>query len=277
MEKLIVVYRNNDLFEKYMPAILSHVPISFLVEKIVYPAGTELSHVAADLPGKFPHEEFYGLFDRTCDEVLRKVSGAEWEKLGHVTEYGDPVSWKKLKTIDELFWEATKKIIGVDGYTPGSEEGFELGFKRLLGFLCESEPPSIFVVSRCVTDHLSGELREKYRGGLSREDDEDRFVSFLEGALRELYSSAVVKVVRECSETEKGEGVLIVADRHCRITDIDTLWDITEWPHKAQLFLLPFENAIAHLTTLGKLAEQFDAQALYNDLSLKEKSEPSPA
>jgi len=31
MKKLIVAYRNNDLFEKYVPAILSYVPTDLVL------------------------------------------------------------------------------------------------------------------------------------------------------------------------------------------------------------------------------------------------------
>ena len=179
-----------------------------------------------------------------------------------------------MTTIDELFWKTAENLVDVK-----TETGFKASLKKLLGFMCAGDPTSIYIVSQSLADHLSGELWEKYRKGVDWKDtyrmgqNEQGMALFLQEVLGEFYPSADVKIVHEYYQIETEDGVLIVADRHCDIMSGGDCWDVNKWPHKARLFLLPFENAMAHLTALGKLAEQFDPLILYKLLRLEERLE----
>ncbi len=254
MKKLFVAYRNNNLFQNYVPAILGHLPREVVIEKVVYPAGTDRSEIIADLPSRLPtNEKFLCLFDRTCEHAAYKVERdyrAELVILHH--------------SIDELFNNVAKKL-----FDTRTEEGIRLGIVKLVGLLCDESPSAVEIISRSLTDHMYHKSFEKYQAGGDGEDargitaNERGMAEFLSNVFKEMFPSVSVDV-QPYPSSHYGEGTVVVADRHSLSSDI--CWDIDGWSHGAKLLLLTFENAIAHLTTMGRLAEQFDTKSQCGEL-----------
>ena len=108
-------------------------------------------------------------------------------------------------------------------------------------------------------DHLydfsdAEKLKVRYRG---RKLD---FTEFIKSTIQKVYLKAEIIVISEPLVTHDkiNQKVLWIADRHCGI-DYKSHSNI-------KLLLLPFESAVSHLITLGKMEEKFDPQELYDKI-----------
>lgn len=265
MKKLIVAYRDNDLFRKYIPDMLSQVPSGIDIEKIIFPARTDIDDIEKELTTKLKEIEvpFLYLSDRTCtiflnDEALRrKCQDGEINIIGY------------QGGLDEGFSQIVKEIF--------ETRDFVAIFKNIAKTISK-EPSVIYVIVDGIADHLyrgfqdADELFAEYRRSPRNPIDPYKFAEFLKGILEGLYPGIEVRVKKDilaffyADPFDQEHNVLLVADRHC-----DSSKDAERGPHgintfgpKKKLFLLPFENAIAHLIMIGRIGgEELDSSVLY--------------
>lgn len=271
MKKLVVVYRNNELFEKYVPVILSHVPVDIIIEKIVYPAGTQKEVIAADLLPRLRAitEPFYYLSDLTCSH-----GGSRFGVYETLNQKGNMVT--VIKTLDKIFKEEVNLVmIGGENFA-ASEDNLKITSAKLINLITDDMPPSRFIiVTSHIADHLSRELSEKYGESVvkNRPPDEKGFVTFLTTVFNQIYPTADVVQVEQFSQIKQldfnNATTVIVVDRHHPFfMSNSSLDDITKWCYTAKLFMLPFENTLMHLKQLGKVRIEFDGQSLFNRLEI---------
>lgn len=255
MKKIIVAYRNNALFQEYVPGILAQIPAGVEIKQNVFPAGTNPSNIREKLESSLREEEIpfvylsdftCGLFRLKCEALLQKE-----RNKGIVYRY-----------LDEAFYKIVQKMY--------KSRDFSQIFKAIA--LATSKNPSVVcVVVDNILDHLYGfkdasKMMNKY-GHRALSPDPVLFAEFILGVLKETY-----REVEICAEQTlksalfrygEDENAIIVADRHCGIyEEMSDYMNIASWQYKARLFILPFETTVHHLVQQDKLEEKFDISAL---------------
>ncbi len=238
-----------------------------IIEKIIYPAGTEKEMIARDLLSKLRGiiEPFYYLSDETCS--YNHSGFGVYETL---KQKGELVM--VLKTLDEVFKEEVGQImIGGEDF-PASESNFKITAEKLINLMTEIAPSKFVIVSDHIADHLNGDLLKKYGESFieHRSCDIKGFVAFLATLLSQIYQTANITQIEKFSQIEETDldnaTAVIMVDRHHALPS--SLKDITKWNYAAKLFILPFANTLAYLEKLGKVKVDFDGLSLFNRLGL---------
>jgi|GEM_PF-6451471 len=239
-EKLIVAYRDNSLFRKYVSGILAKLPQGVEVEKIVFPEGTEKEEINRKMKevfNPFPDNTAY-LSDMTCNEAQLKEFGIPLEAY----QERNRRNFMQFRHLDSAFSELTENLFV-------NLEATEI-FKKI-AFAIIQEPTRVFLVEKKIDDHPRGLAPNKWSE-----------------LLNELYPAAEIFFVENLSEAlqqcKDDERALIIADRHCGIKVEMNYQSISTWPYKARVFVLPFETALGHLAGLGVIDEPFDVDKLFD-------------
>jgi hypothetical protein len=232
-KKLIVAYRNNPLFRKYLPSILDSLQ-TIAVKRIVYPESTSREEIDTrverelfDEPGPFAFA-----CDRTCSSWRGKPRNAE--------------RISRALWIDELFGTAASKFLG------GRDFAENL---TLVTRLTLEEPKRIFIVRDSLADHVNSE--EFYRRP-------NRFAREIKRILTAIYPMAVVSEVDSLDSpefTNDAPDDLIIVDRHHRYQGE---YRNVSWTRQASVVTLPLEEAIEDLILQGKVEGVFDPAAEFS-------------
>lgn len=283
MKKIIFIYRNNTLFDKYVPKIISYLcTLNIEVETKIHKAGNELSLIEINNLQKFVDtnkDTCLYVFDRTCATILDN------DEINSIN-------------LDNLFLSSikTKKYW---------KQGYKICFQQLLKQTLTEKIQSIIIVRDHIADHVHEDYlvrsieslfkkhgfpkikwqtffnddhwyKNQIKSNLVKEYEKERqkvMQDFLSKSIIEKYGSLQIIFVEKYEnindEMKNEEKYLIIIDRHCEImTDCR---NILTWTHKAQLFVLPFINTIEHLITAGKSKEQFDIKEICNKIISKVK------
>lgn len=265
MKRLVVAYRDNDLFHKYVPEILELLPQQeVMIEKIVFSPQTDVKEIRSTLVKRLTiiKGPFSYLSDNTCT-----IRNLESEGLLNrcYSDASPEIRIRRSLTLDDCFCLVADKMF--------SRQDFTSIFCRLAKSICEN-PSQIYVVERNITDHLWGMCRDgQHLVKTTFAGSRYKFAQHIKGILEKLYPHTKVYVKETLESAIRGavqscnENTLLVADRHCGIYDeMKDARDITTWPYNFKLFCLPFENAVFHLMTLGKIKQDFDVKALYKEI-----------
>jgi hypothetical protein len=268
MPKLIVVYRDNDLFSTYVPAILERLPREVEVKTYIYPAGTDPSDILDDMSEKIPAEQppYMFLSDWTCSPEQRGNEIAA-EALGNSQV-------RKLERLDMRFRRITERAIGKD-FVPALQNIVK-SFNTSPGEIC--------VVEQSLCDHLDGydELKKEFGHGVNpyRPPKTQELAAYIKDKLEQAFPGVPVSVAPKFEEIfeekarETGRKArqqidfpepIIVADRHaCGIAVMEPD-GLGIWEHLTVL-RLPLYNAVHDLVTMGKIGGQFDHDQIYQEI-----------
>lgn len=229
MKQILIIYRNNDLFNTIIPEIISQFPEEIRVNTLIFPQGTSAEEIEKQREEKLSSVTYPTLLvsDNTCKLTKKTTAYAK------ATENG---LMRMGETLDVLLEKEIWKISNTNSYGDT--------FKKIASIII-SKPSNILMVQDNLKDHISDEKIW------------ETAPATIEGYLNELYPNAKIEKVQSAKEAlsiggDDGEA-LIIADRHTHI--LNECWTISEWPHKAKLFMLPFENAIRHLGTKSEFDE----------------------
>ena len=229
MKQILLVYRNNDLFNTIISEIISHFPEGVRVDTLVFPQGTPAEEIEKQREEKLSTIAHPTLFvsDNTCKITKRSTAYDKATQNGLM---------RMTSTLDKLFEQEIWKISNTNSYGDT--------FKKIAPIIA-SNPSKVIVVQDNLKDHISDEKVW------------ESAIGTIESYLNELYPNAKTEKVQSAKEallkSGDDEGALIIADRHTQI--LDECWTISEWPYKAKLYMLPFENAIRHLGIRPELGE----------------------
>jgi hypothetical protein len=254
MSKLIVVYRDNDLFSSYVPQILGRVPKGVEVKTYIYPVGTNPVAIANDMATKIATEQppYLFLSDWTCSPYqLKGMPIADTLTNPQV---------RKLERLDYHFQQATRRSFGED---------YALALQKIAqAFVTELR--EICIVEQSICDHLEeyDDLYEQFGLG-SGPDRQARFAAYIKSKLEEVFPQVPTNVAARFDQSieelaRKTNSVLLVADRHASGYAVMSP-DRWLWKHLT-LLRLPLSNAIGDLVMMGKIGAQFDTEQLYQQI-----------
>lgn len=227
--KILIAYRNNDLFQAYLPEIwLNEKFANDTVEKIVFPKGSDegsmtqkISEVAAN----------YGaddkcIYDKTIRNILESIGRCDL-----VTSTRSPldlhINFNSSYDLHEICVHQ-------------SADNFFKTIKELLAIL-NTDNKSIAIVKSHIVDHVTSSFVNIPQQVYENRGAEQWFAEYIKDGLQ-LDNIQIVWTVAEASRED-----FIIVDRHADIEE-SALMDM----HKGNRLLLPVESAIYEAEELGR-------------------------
>jgi len=251
MKNLIVVYKDNSLFNDFVPKLLALVPKEVNIKTVVFPHGTEKSIIIERIKPVLEeiNEPTLYLSDRTC--------GVDLLYTDIRTEYQDAKKRGMELTncrIDSVFNDEVKKMFEVDTFAGA--------LLKITDQIVEN-PDAVVILENHIADHLYGFAdAEKYA---SMFYEPKLFVEMLSSLLRDKYPDIPLFTIdhqRQLPNIEKDfNNLLLIADRHSEV--LENSWHLENWNYKSKLLLLPFENAINLMHVQGRKVCNFDEKTLF--------------
>ncbi len=241
MKELLVMYRNNNLFSKYVPQILALLPSDISIRKVILPQGTSREEIVQKQKeiASTVSNVTYCLTDQPCEfKYNEKI------RLYPMTHTFDSCMNKQVKMIYK-------------------ENTFEAIFPKIAEELIP-HPKEIIIVKEKICDHLWGFSNENdFRGGAK---DPETFIKCITNLLSLKYLDIPIKIVDSPSEAMNcPETTLVIADRHSLNmmgTDID-FWTARS---KAKLLMLPLEDSAALLHQIGSATHEFNVKEMFEKI-----------
>ncbi|MFC1644617.1 hypothetical protein ACFL08_01165 [Patescibacteria group bacterium] len=243
--KIFLIYRNNELFQEYIPRIMEDFDV---VGTFVVPAGVSYESIAEEAIEAAEDAKSKGAYLLVSDETCRGIAykptlSDKWKDrfkrsfcgLDYIFSRQIEEGFCNSTSVDNLVWFALQVVNGRN-------------LKKVI------------VVQECISDH-------HYAGSdnCRRIPTEERSI-WVSNHLQDLFPEARIQVVGTLDEAlpyASDPELLLVADRHCGVKDIMSQeggWynSLSNWPHECMIYMLPFETCAANLISLGSIDFRFD-------------------
>lgn len=251
MKKLLVVYRDNVLFGKYVSKILDLLPKNIEKTEIIFPVGTlgkvmhsEIKKIAenADLQNTIL------LHDTTCYKSTMFMNGLDCNK------------WYKHVNLDEIFSQYLENI----SWPNKSVKSILAEMLKMFG-----QFKHFIIVLDSLTDHNGDYGREgkmfceELGTSYGRDDtykDERKIAELIKNIISENFSSAQTEIIAQHKVADlvsgsTAEDTALIFDRH-----VDALLK-NKFPVTS--VILPLSNMYQCLIEAGKFDNDFDISKLY--------------
>ncbi|OIO48270.1 MAG: hypothetical protein AUJ34_03420 [Parcubacteria group bacterium CG1_02_41_12] len=257
---IFLAYRNNRLFQKYVPKIIEGFPIA---GTFVLPAGTELDD---------KREEYINAVNSATEKGATMFLDDHTCMRYHYEEYtGGNLQWGEDEFEIHLDWSFRSQIESWTGNRSAMEN-----IAWFAKQVANSQPVNkiVIVVDR-ITDHsFAGDGGNDLRNCKKLET-----ASRISTKMSEAFADAeIISVLHleEALEYANNPCIMIVADRHCGIYQIaaDAKHNYEEyggWPYPCMLFLLPLESCAARLIDRGDFSFNFDCEEIREKIREKMK------
>jgi hypothetical protein len=254
MTKLVIAYRDNKLFAKYVPQIaLLLQDEGCEVQTIVFPAETQSKDIRAALRSSVVLTTDLILPDWTCSILL---PFCVWDKPERSLR-GDENS-NDFMTLDAYLCWTTKEVVRgkkLEEWGIGSEDATKGVLKQIVADALQHgapNPQKIVIAQADLFDHLHLNYDRTKRTSDPLSTDS------VVGWFQELFPNATIQLVSEASAPEPNSW--LVADRHHVQENTLRHWRSRN-PSMGLVFRLPLETAAQDLANLGLLSldeAQFD-------------------
>lgn len=251
--KFFVIYRQNALFDQYVPLLLEGLPVA---GTFTIPAGEAISSHQVKLQAvlqALPEGVTHFLTDETC--ALHSIPG--------LTVPGFPAPANKTVWLDTLFSKQ------VDKWNRGQTVSANLvWFAKQL--LAGRTVKRVIVVREAIKDHRFVGTENPLQGPIPLQT----WIGEQLGAGLDALHSITETLAEAIAAAGDDESAMIVADRHCGLKDVmkrDGNWyrSLSNWPHRAALLTLPFETAAAQLMGRGSFEHSFDLAAMREEIKVE--------
>jgi hypothetical protein len=249
---LFVSYRENALFNEYVPQLLEGLPISgtFIIPAETWPEDKGEEYITA-----FTNLQKNGVRGILCDETCNPMYFENRDGMKSESRFSRGIYWKTI-SLNWLFQKEVEKWVGNNSVAT-----------NLCHFATEAAAghkiQKIVVVKNSLGDHtLVGS-----QAPLANQRD-----TWITSQLAACFnaSTAIVNTLAEALPHMDDESTLLVADRHCGIKKLmgggAGYNSLANWPKKCALLLLPFETCAAQLIGRGTFPHRFDIQSMQDEV-----------
>jgi len=250
MRKIFLTYRQNELFDKYVPQILDGLSI---VGTFIIPAGTEVLDVKDEYSQKLSTLSECGV-----THIIHDDTCSPWDFLSDSSlhEYRN-----KIVRLDRLFSSQIYKWIG--------RQTVADNLKWFASCVANGKPvKKVVVVKKSINDHdCAGEEDISHPRGMQ---------GFVAEKVGEVFKaeSVMVDTLKEALEFAHEVEAMIVADRHSGIKEVmprSGKWydSLSNWPHQCMLFILPFETCAKQLIDRGTFPYSFNVDEMRDEVLMQ--------
>ncbi len=249
MKKLIVTYRDNELFSSIVPKLLALIPRGVEVEKLIFPQGTPVAEMTEPIKAllKGVTGPTIYLSDQTCSTNYSDLYYAVEAEFKAARSKG----FRSAHPLDFLMSLVVNKMFDT--------KTFAETFKKLYEAMAKGIS-QVIIVQELLNEHRYGYSDVETFGETTY-----TMCNGIKRFVNEVDPEVTVIIVGNVAIAKKIGGdsasTMIIANRHTEAMEDH------KWPYQAKLFLLPFESTMGNFSTEDNpFGKELDVQDMYNCL-----------